>query len=122
MALQLANAELATREDVFTWDARAWSLAAAGHWAQAAGDMRRALSEGTPDARLFLHAGIIAAETGDRSGVELLNRAKGREQTLLPSERELLTKYLKTDGRPNEAEGTRISNGVRLTSAATSDD
>jgi tetratricopeptide (TPR) repeat protein len=111
-AFQLADAELATREDVFTWDARAWSLAAEGRWTQAAADMQRALSEGTQDARLFLHAGIIAAETEDQGETErFLNQAKAIEQMLLPSERELLTKYLKIPVSNREpGSGVRAAN------------
>src|SRR5205823_1482195 len=102
-AVRLAEVELASRQDVFTWDARAWSLAAQGRWAQAGQDMHRALSEGTQDARLFLHAGIIAAETEDETAKgRFLNNAKAIEQMLLPSERLLLAKYLKAGSRRRE--------------------
>ena len=116
-AAQLANAELATREDVFTWDARAWALAAQGRWTQAAEDMRRALADGTQDARLFLHAGIIAVATKNVSEMrQFLNRAKGLEQMLLPSERTLLSKYLKVDDQ-KEADA-KPSEQIRLLTSA----
>src|SRR5262249_35630802 len=64
-ALQLARTELSSRSDVFTHDALAWSLAAAGNLAEAQKEMQRALAEGTEDARLFFHAGVIASQSGD---------------------------------------------------------
>src|SRR5262249_18500497 len=63
-ALRLARAELQTRKDVFTYDALAWSLAASGEWDEARVQSQCALAEGTRDARLFLHAGIIMAHAG----------------------------------------------------------
>ena len=64
-AVALAERELQTRADVFSLDALAWSLVAAGRTAEAQVTMTRALAEGTEDGRLFLHAGVIAA-AGDR--------------------------------------------------------
>jgi tetratricopeptide (TPR) repeat protein len=98
MAARLAEAELESRQDAFTRDALAWTLAAQGRWTQAGHHMKRALSEGTQDARLLLHAGVIAAETGDQTTkARCLNDAKAIEQMLLPSERALLAKYLAKD-------------------------
>lgn len=62
-AVQLAQQELTNRGDIFTHDALAWALAVAGRTAEAQEHARQALSEGTVDERLFLHAGIIAAST-----------------------------------------------------------
>src|SRR5258705_9711008 len=64
VALRLARAELDSRNDVFTHDALAWSLAAAGNVVEALSEMQRALAEGTEDARLLFHAGIIASQAG----------------------------------------------------------
>ena len=64
-AVQLAQQELTNRGDVFTHDALAWALAVAGRTAEATTYINQALSEGTVDARLFLHAGIIAALNND---------------------------------------------------------
>ena len=61
-ALELAMRELAVGGDLFTHDALAWSLAAAGQVDEASAHMAQALSAGTQDARLWLHAGIIAAK------------------------------------------------------------
>ena len=87
-ALRLARAELDARGDVFTHDALAWSLAAAGKLTDAHSEMRRALAEGTQDARLFFHAGIIASQAGHSADAERwLRKASELSHLLLPSER-----------------------------------
>ena len=87
-ALRLARAELDSRGDVFTHDALAWSLAAAGKLTEAHSEMQRALAEGTQDARLFFHAGIIASQAGHSADAERwLRKASELSHLLLPSER-----------------------------------
>jgi tetratricopeptide (TPR) repeat protein len=87
-ALRLARAEFDSRGDVFTHDALAWSLAAAGKLTEAHSEMQRALAEGTQDARLFFHAGIIASQAGHSADAELwLRKASELSHLLLPSER-----------------------------------
>jgi tetratricopeptide (TPR) repeat protein len=87
-AVRLARAELALRRDVFTHDALAWALAAAGDLKAAALEMKSALAEGTQDARLELHAGEIARARGDHEGAARhLALAQRDEWTLAPSER-----------------------------------
>ncbi len=94
-AIRLATEELNARGDVFTHDALAWSLTAEGRWLDAQAEMRRALSEGTQDARLFLHAGIIAAKLGNaRDAEKLFQQAEAIRQTLLPSEKALLREHI----------------------------
>jgi tetratricopeptide (TPR) repeat protein len=86
-ALRLARAELDSRGDVFTHDALAWSLAAAGNLVEAQNEMQRALAEGTQDARLFFHAAVIASEAGHPADAERwLRKASELSQMLLPSE------------------------------------
>jgi tetratricopeptide (TPR) repeat protein len=87
-ALRLARAELDSRSDVFSHDALAWSLAAAGNVAEAFSETQRALAEGTQDARLFFHAGIIASQAGHSADAERwLRKASELSHLLLPSER-----------------------------------
>jgi tetratricopeptide (TPR) repeat protein len=87
-ALRLARAEFDSRSDVFTHDALAWSLAAAGKLTEASSEMQRALVEGTQDARLFFHAGIIASQAGHSADAERwLRKASQLSRLLLPSER-----------------------------------
>ena len=91
MALRLAKEEFDSRGDVFTHDALAWSLAAAGNLTQAQSEMQRALAEGTEDARLFFHAGVIASQAGYAADAERwLHKASELSQLLLPSERNAL--------------------------------
>ncbi|MEO5720160.1 MAG: tetratricopeptide repeat protein [Chthoniobacterales bacterium] len=90
-ALRLATDELEARQDVFTYDALAWAQLANGDVQPAQENMKRALAEGTQDARLFYHAGAIAAAAGDAArALQFLNKAHAIQQLLLPSEREAL--------------------------------
>lgn len=94
-ALRLARAELAVRADVFTLDTLAWALHAAGRDREAQVYSTRALSAGTLDARLYYHAGVIAAARGDHEQArERLGRALALQHMLLPSERAGLAKTL----------------------------
>ncbi|HSE37087.1 MAG TPA: tetratricopeptide repeat protein, partial [Blastocatellia bacterium] len=95
LALTLIEQEKKARDDVFTLDALAWALAATGRANEASRPMQRALAEGTKDARLFYHAGSIAAMNGQKREARLLlNRAAAIKQMLLPSEREELSRAL----------------------------
>jgi hypothetical protein len=87
-AIRVAERELDTRRDIFTLDAVAWTLAAGGRLAEAGDAMSRALSEGTQDGRLFLHAAAIAERQGRRDEARAWSaRADAFRTTLLPSER-----------------------------------
>jgi len=97
-AVTLAERELRTRSDVFTLDALAWALHAAGRAADAEGLMRRALAEGTQDGRLFLHAAAIeTANSHSREARQWLDQANRLRATLLPSELDLLNKLREGD-------------------------
>ena len=86
-AIALARQELQKRADIFTLDALAWALASAGEIREAAPLMKRALAEGTQDARLFLHAAAIAAADGRRADARRwAGKARALQFTLLPSE------------------------------------
>jgi len=90
-ALRLAEDELDTRADVFTLDAVAWALQAAGQADKARGFSQKALAAGTQDARLFFHAAVIAQRTGDvAEAARWLAKANALQHMLLPSEREQL--------------------------------
>jgi tetratricopeptide (TPR) repeat protein len=97
LALRLAEQELAVRADVFTHDAMAWSLAAAGRLTEAQQHIERALAEGTQDARLFFHSGVIATKLGHRDEAQHhFAKACALQQMLLPSERNQLAEHLAT--------------------------
>lgn len=90
-AVQLAEQELAVRSDVFTYDALAWSLHAAGETQRANQAMKNALSAGTQDARLFLHAAVISAAAGESANAARFRRkVDSLRHLLLPSELEWL--------------------------------
>ncbi len=95
-AQRLARAELHERADVFSQDAVAWALSTSGAVAEADEAMRAALKEGTRDARLSLHAGVIARAAGRaQEAREHLTRAQASAGTLLPSERDRLSAALR---------------------------
>jgi tetratricopeptide (TPR) repeat protein len=86
-AQKLAQDELSNRRDVMTYDAVAWSALAAGQIPEARENMKRALAEGTHDARLFYHAAKIEAASGDKKlAIGWIRRAAPIQQMLLPSE------------------------------------
>ena len=88
-ALKLAEDEMNTRTDVFTVDTLAWTLNANGRLAEAREYSKRALTEGTQDARLFYHAGSIALAVGDFvDAARLLALSDRIKQMLMPSERD----------------------------------
>lgn len=90
-AVSLARQELAERADVFTHDALAWALAAAGAWEEAQCHMECALAEGTQDARLFFHATVIFARAGNLDAANAwIAKAERLASQLLPSEKEHL--------------------------------
>ena len=95
MAVNLARQELKNRADVFTLDALAWTLLADGQVQESRLLMKRALAEGTQDARLFFHAGTIALKGGEKPEARRwLSKANKIRQMLLPSEREQLSRQL----------------------------
>ena len=101
-ALRLARAEFDSRSDVFTNDALAWSLAAAGNLAEAHSEMQRALAEGTEDGRLFFHAAIIASRAGHVADAKRwLRKASDLSHLLLPSERNELQSLAAWDAKQN---------------------
>jgi tetratricopeptide (TPR) repeat protein len=87
-AVKLAEAERKERNDMFTLDAQAWALSAAGKHEEAYALMQQALAEKTKDARLFLHAAVIAHKSGRAAEAQLhAKQATTIAQMLLPGER-----------------------------------
>lgn len=64
-AVAIAKASLDRRADVYGYDAYAWALLKDGAAADARVNEERALAIGTPDARLWYHAGMISMALGD---------------------------------------------------------
>lgn len=63
-AEDLIKKELEKRADIFTLDALAWIYHAQGKHQEAYHSINLALKEGTQDARIFYHAGVIASVNG----------------------------------------------------------
>jgi tetratricopeptide (TPR) repeat protein len=106
-AVRLAMEDLNARADVFTHDALAWATASSGSWQEADKEMKLALAEGTQDARLFLHAGIICRGVGRLSEADnWFRRARSLEQMLLPSERARLPDYSASLQQNTAADGS----------------
>jgi tetratricopeptide (TPR) repeat protein len=84
-AVALAEAELAARTDVYGWDAYAWALYADGRFEDAEAAIAQARAEGTQDALLDYHAGMIAAALGrSETAAELLQSALARNPAFAP--------------------------------------
>jgi tetratricopeptide (TPR) repeat protein len=66
-ALELAEAELKVRNDVYTFDALAWARFKKGELAEAAEAARKALEFRTPEPGFYFHAGMIANALGNNA-------------------------------------------------------
>jgi tetratricopeptide (TPR) repeat protein len=64
--------ELKTRRDVYAYDLLAWSLHKQGRHREAADAMALAMREGTQDAQLFYHAGVIQRAVGNADSARVL--------------------------------------------------
>lgn len=75
-SLALAQNELEVRRDIYTWDVVAWSLFKNGKLREASEAIANALQQGTKDAQLFFHVGMIYEKLGDSAKAqEFLRRA-----------------------------------------------
>jgi tetratricopeptide (TPR) repeat protein len=93
-AVRLARGELKARSDVFSRDALAWALLASGETDAAWAEINAALTTGTKDARLLLHAGEIARARGESEAARrFFAQAQAGAGTLTPSERERLARH-----------------------------
>jgi tetratricopeptide (TPR) repeat protein len=63
-ALQLAQGELATRKDVYTYDALSWVLYRTGRQSEAEDASAKAMAMNTPEPMFYYHAGVIAIGGG----------------------------------------------------------
>jgi tetratricopeptide (TPR) repeat protein len=65
LALQQAEEDITTRQDIGAHDTLAWALHQNGRNAEARDAIQRALDTGVRDAVVFFHAGMIELELGD---------------------------------------------------------
>jgi tetratricopeptide (TPR) repeat protein len=76
-ALDLAQAELSSRRDVYTYDALAWALYKNKRYAEAREAAEKAMRLNTPEPAFYYHAGMIAAAQGRESdAAKLFERAQ----------------------------------------------
>jgi tetratricopeptide (TPR) repeat protein len=68
LALQLIEAEIPARPDVYTWDALSWVLFRSGRVSEAAEASAKALRFNTPEPLFYYHANAIAIASGDHEG------------------------------------------------------
>jgi Tfp pilus assembly protein PilF len=66
-AVQLTHDELTVRHDVYGYDAYAWALYRTGRYDDAKAASVKALSQGTVDAKLWYHAGLIDKARNDQA-------------------------------------------------------
>jgi tetratricopeptide (TPR) repeat protein len=70
-ALKEAEAEYATRRNVYAADTLAWCYYKSGRYAEAGNLIKQALRINTPEARFLYHAGMIANRLGDRDAAQM---------------------------------------------------
>jgi tetratricopeptide (TPR) repeat protein len=74
--LATARAEQRMRRDIYGHDLVGWALYKRGRYAEARAAMARAMEQGTQDALVFYHAGMVERAAGDAArAAELLRRA-----------------------------------------------
>lgn len=66
LALNLMQAEIPVRGDVYTWDAFAWVLFKSGRVEEAKAASLKAVKRGTPEPLFYYHASKIADASGDQ--------------------------------------------------------
>lgn len=66
-ALELVQAEMEGRKDVYSYDALAWVVYKNGRFLEAEAAMEQALKQQTPEPSFKYHAGMIAAALGKRA-------------------------------------------------------
>ena len=69
-ALEIAQREVAVRDDIYAEDTLAWAAAANGEWQTAQRAAQQATRYGTEDALLHFHRGMIALHGGDRASAQ----------------------------------------------------
>ena len=75
-SLELAEADLQVRQDVFTYDAYAWALFKNKRYDEAWKASEKAMKLGTPEAMFYYHAGLIAnARAEAAASKQLLEKA-----------------------------------------------
>jgi tetratricopeptide (TPR) repeat protein len=97
--LREARKDIVGRRDVYGYDLLAWASYKAGHIAEAQRAAMSALSQGTEDASLFYHAGMIAAAAGDSATARsMLTRTLTINARFSPTQAPIAARTLKALG------------------------
>ena len=94
-ALELAQAELSARHDIYTFDTFAWALYKNGKYAEAQTAMDKAMKLGTPEPMFYYHAGMIAFACGKKAeAVQYLKKALSLNLRFDPGQAAMAEKIL----------------------------
>jgi predicted Zn-dependent protease len=121
--LRDARTEIRSRRDVYGYDLLAWALYKSNRIGEAREAAASALAQGTEDASLFYHAGMIAVAAGDSAGARsLLARAVGLNPAFSATQAPLARRALdalgaaptgtEAEARPGVGAGQRGRPGV----------
>ncbi len=100
-ALELAQAELAVRGDVYTYDALAWALCRNGRYEEAERAAVKAIRFGTPEPAFYYHAGMIANALGKKAeAAQHLDRALALNRQFDPRQAEAAAATLRAARNP----------------------
>jgi tetratricopeptide (TPR) repeat protein len=115
--LREARTDIQSRRDVYGYDLLAWASYKSGRIEDARSAATAALSQGTEDATLFYHAGMIATAAGDSTaGRSLLARALALNPSFSPTQAALARRTLDALGERARtrayAAGSRGTPGV----------
>jgi tetratricopeptide (TPR) repeat protein len=90
LALDLIQAEVPVRPDVYTFDAFAWVLFKNGHYSEARAASAKALKLGTPEPKFYYHAAQIARAVGeDQEAQQYFDRLTSLNPKFRPRSTEL---------------------------------
>ena len=100
-ALELAQADLEVRGDVYTYDALAWALFKNGRYAEAEQAAGKALRFGTPEPAFYFHAGMIESALRKRQdAAKSLEHALALNRHFDPRQAEIAQATLRTVQNP----------------------
>lgn len=94
-ALELAEKDLVTRQDIYSYDTLAWALLKNDRIPEAWEAIEKAMASGTQDAEIFYHAGVIKQELGDEpTAISYLEQSMNVSPFFCPRQSNELTKRL----------------------------